>query len=502
MKYISKNKKAIQAGKNIINSTNTTYGRNNLIPFLALNISLYILSALCFMIYTTELNYVHAEGDEDLGSASTSMNASVTVGTACNFSSRLDSPHTSTVSNGINSTDIGTTTLNVTCNDTGGYAIYAIGYTNDEYSNTSLKSNISDDYNISTGTSTSGSTSNWSMKLNAVSGTTTAQIENNYDNYNTVPDDYTKVATLNTITDPNSSTTSSSVSTTYQTYISPTQPAGTYTGKVKYTLVHPSTATKPTFMQNTEAIKTNLVNTGDSMQAIDIRDGKTYYIAKLADGNIWMTQNLDLDINSARTYTPADTDIPANWTPSVSTRTITLWDSSNTTPASYDPGNLYWNGIIANDWSGTLDDMTVTSASATPGGCHYHIGNYYNWTAAIAMDDSSEYETNGYDVNQSICPAGWRLPTDYGDRSYGSMTYMQGLTSGPNGNIQESPVYLVYTGNWKGSSDSVGGSAMYWASKSRRDDVAYILGFSRNGTLFPGTWGGRSTGNPVRCVLR
>lgn len=31
-------------------------------------------------------------------------------------------------------------------------------------------------------------------------------------------------------------------------------------------------------------------------QLIDVRDGKSYFVAKLADGNCWMTQNLDLDI--------------------------------------------------------------------------------------------------------------------------------------------------------------------------------------------------------------
>ncbi|MEE0888226.1 MAG: hypothetical protein U0L97_03385, partial [Candidatus Saccharimonadaceae bacterium] len=137
---------------------------NSISPLLLFNISMYTLAAICFMIYnTTGLHYAHA--DEDLGSASSSIDASVTVGTACNFSSNVDNQHNATITNGVNSTDIGKTTLNVTCNDQGGYAVYAIGYTNDEYGNTSLKSSISDDYNISTGTSTSGNTSNWSMKL-------------------------------------------------------------------------------------------------------------------------------------------------------------------------------------------------------------------------------------------------------------------------------------------------------------------------------------------------
>ena len=483
-------------------SSGITNTHTRISPFWLLNISLYALAALCFMIYTTELHYAHAEGEEDLGSASVPINASVTVGTACNFSGSLDIPHTSTIMNGVNSTDIGKTTMNVTCNDQGGYAIYAIGYTNDEYGNNTLQSSVSDDYNISTSTSTSGNNSAWSMKLATVPGTTTATIENGYNNYNTVPDDYTKVASLSTITDPSTPNTGSSISTTYQTYVSPAQPAGTYSGKVRYTLVHPSNAPKPTFMQDTDAIKSQLTNIGDSMRVIDKRDNKSYWVARLADNNIWMTQDLDLDLDASKTYTPADTDVAANWTPSVSTSTGLDWDNSNTLPNSYDPGKLYWNGRLAENWSGTLDTMTVSSASETPGGEHYRIGNYYNWTAAIAMNDSSAYTADGQDTNQSICPNNWKLPADYGDKSFGQMVYAQGLTSGPNGNIQKTPAYFIYTGQWDGNSGSVGGLAMYWTSKAKRSDVAYILGFSINGSIFPGTWGGRKGGNPIRCVLR
>ena len=487
----------------------TCPSKNSINPLLLFNISMYTLAAICFMIYTTELNYAHAEGDEDLGSASSSLDASVTVGTACNFSSNVDNQHNATIANGINSTDIGKTTMNVTCNDQGGYAVYAIGYTNDEYGNTSLKSSISDDYNITTGTSTSGNTSNWSMKLSTVPGTTTATIENSYNNYHTVPDDYTKVATLNTITNPGSSTAGSSISTTYQAYISPTQPADTYSGKVKYTLVHPSTAPapeKPPTMQETAKIKAKLTNIGDTMQAVDSRDGKKYWITKLADGNIWMTQNLDLDIEAGRTYTSADTDlanstIGTSWTPSVSTSTTSSWTSSLTAPQSYNPGNLYWNGTI-DGTGGSLSDRTTTDPSATSGGTHYHVGNYYNWTAAVAMSDSSSYTTQYADVNQSICPAGWRLPTYNGDKSYLNLKNTQGFTAGTSGNIQNAPTYFVYGGYWFGSSYRVGSSGHYWSSVVVSSYGAYLLSFYAYGDLNPQSNNARSDGYSIRCVAR
>ena len=490
-------------------------------PLLLLNVSLYTLAAICFMIYTTELNYAHAD-DEDLGSASSSLDASVTVGTACNFSSNVDNQHNATITNGVNSTDIGKTTLNVTCNDQGGYAVYAIGYTNDEYGNTSLKSSISDNYNISTGTSTSGNTSNWSMKLSTVPGTTAATIENDYNAYHTVPDDYTKVATLNTITNPGSSTTGSSVSTTYQAYISPTQPAGTYTGKVKYTLVHPSTAPKPekpktindlTYMQDFATLsvedKTSVLNSMTEEQQYrlkDSRDQKDYYISKLKDNNIWMTQNLDLDIVAGKTYTSADTDlanstISTSWTPTVSTSTTSSWTSSYTALSSYDPGNLYWNGNVTTS-GGSLSDRTTTDPSATSGGTHYHVGNYYGWAAAVAMNSSSSYIIDYTDVNQSICPAGWRLPTYSGDKSYLSLKNAQGFTSGTSGNIQNTPTYFVYGGYRDGSSGYVGCGGGYWSSVVNSSNNSCQLYFSANGGLYPQSTGYRGDGYSLRCVAR
>ena len=389
-------------------SSTGEFKQSRISPFLLLNISMYTLAAICFMIYTTELNYAHAVGDDDLGSASSSLDASVTVGTACNFSSNVDNQHHATITNGVNSTDIGKTTLNVTCNDQGGYAVYAIGYTNDEYGNTSLKSSISDDYNISTGISTSGNTSNWSMKLATVPGTTTATIENNYNNYHTVPDDYTKVATLNTITDPNSSTTGSSVSTTYQTYISPTQPAGTYTGKVKYTLVHPGSAAKPiipdisklTYMQDFARLSSddllrlkNSMNPETTYTLRDQRDNQEYTIAKLKDNKIWMTQNLDLAGGTAL-YSETS-NVPEGYSESNNSPYYTLPNSST---SGFSSGSVDYTYNVPYS-------QTDRTSCAESHPCY----SYYSWLAVTALSGKNT-TSEDTDAPYSICPKGWRLP--------------------------------------------------------------------------------------------
>ena len=154
--------------------------------------------------------------------------------------------HTTTIQNNQYKTDIGSATIKATCNDTNGLAIYAIGYTNEEDGNNKMHSSTLDSSNdIVTGKYVSGTTTNsvWSMKLTPVSGTYAPTIRNdatyNYTNYELIPAEYTKVAYRTTATDIGTGAQGANFTTNYAVYASTSQPAGTYTGKVKFTLVHP-----------------------------------------------------------------------------------------------------------------------------------------------------------------------------------------------------------------------------------------------------------------------
>ena len=232
---------------------------------------------------------------------------------------------------------------------------------------------------------------------------------------------------------------------------------------------------------------------GTQYQLRDSRDNKYYYIAKFADGNVWMTQNLDLDLSTSTTLTPANTDIPANWTPSSTTYTNTTWNFTTTTPQSYNPGNRYWNG---NTHSGGGSSTSYISTSGTP---QYHLGNYYNWTAAVALNNSSSYTTSGTIVDQSICPAGWTLPRGgYGPSTY----YALGLQYSGN-TLWLSPIYFALSGTWSGSYDWVGYTGAYWATGPKSADRAFYVDFASDGSRNFGTGGyDRDMGLPIRCIAR
>ena len=169
----------------------------------------------------------------------------ITVPTSCSLSG-TNLLHTDNIQNGQYKSNIGSANIKATCNDTGGFAIYAIGYTNEEDGNNKMHSSaLGSTYDIVTGKYVSGTTTNsvWSMKLTPVSGTYAPTIRNdasyNYTNFEVIPSEYTKVAYNNSATDVGTGSTGSNFTTTYAVYASTTQPAGTYTGKVKFTLVHP-----------------------------------------------------------------------------------------------------------------------------------------------------------------------------------------------------------------------------------------------------------------------
>ena len=174
----------------------------------------------------------------------------ITIPVACTLNASGNTSHNTTIVNGTYENEIGTTTLNVTCNDGQGFAIYAVGYTGNEIGATNstklVGTSVSSNATIDTGTATTAGNpdvSNWAMKLNTTTSPTPTYpvtIDNSFNAYHIVPASYTKVAHRDSGTDVGTNAVGSTLTTTYAAYISKTQAADTYSGQVKYTLVHPA----------------------------------------------------------------------------------------------------------------------------------------------------------------------------------------------------------------------------------------------------------------------
>ncbi|MBO7718275.1 hypothetical protein J6S37_02155 [Candidatus Saccharibacteria bacterium] len=620
-----------------------SHNKNNfLLYLLTITLSVTILSGLI-------LAGSFVSADDTIVS-----NVAITVPASCTLSGTGMDSHTANINNGTYTTDIGTTTLKAYCNDSEGFAIYAIGYTGEEYGVTNLVG-TNTGTTITTGTATTAGNpdiSNWAMKLGTITSPTPTYpitIDNSFNNYHAVPSTYTKVAHRDSGTDTGTNAEGSTLTTTYAAYISKTQTADTYNGKVKYTMIHPvnadispfpieSPSGKICYYPNSTRIEGTMgcqdiiynsnnfllasnysragygfagwsdtydyatnpnahfygasemvfiengqysgVNSGLSLYAVwiesdgylqdwngcssltpvsydslnenlivslsnvtaltDRRDNDTYAVARLADGNCWMIENLRLDSTASQNtdgllaqgygtssvygnFSGLATAESSNFGSITANSLYYVYNQSGTAsvdigsiddPASrfprYSNLNTQNRALNPND-NACNDDMTT--------GCMYSYGNYYTWPAVIAStiyyDSPTAVDANGKTsetANTSICPSGWRLPygRNIGNGALsGGFAYLD-IAMGGNGDPTETG---EMTWNWRKFPNNYVDSGMisfsqlyryggfYHSSTTKDGTYSYVLLVDTGGG-YPGTaWGYKLDAATVRCVL-
>ena len=172
-----------------------------------------------------------------------SKEASVYVLPACSMTTTAITTHLYSLNVGSYQDELGKTKITAICNDAAGFSIYAIGFSGDTNGNTDMVN--PNGFTIATGTGTSETTSNWSMKLvKDLESYVPANlgIENGYQNYKVVPGNYTRVVSYSASTTPDAG---AAVISSYAVNISNIQASGSYSGKVKYTMVHPANEAAP-----------------------------------------------------------------------------------------------------------------------------------------------------------------------------------------------------------------------------------------------------------------
>ena len=290
-----------------------------------------------------------------------------------------------------------------------------------------------------------------------------------------------------------------------------------------------------TYMQDitTSACANSIEN--ETKRLIDKKDNKKYWVAKLADGNCWMTQNLALDLSTTVALTSADSDVASNWTPQVSTgdneATVTEWGYDWSSQKSYNPGEyVYTTPTTPNNCSGTItslfqckekgwnnvmgwqasDDSTfaiVVDVINHTYNAHYLAGNYYTYAAATAGTAPGGSGT----ASSSICPKGWQLPSSNSttvNKSFGYLLTQYKVQNNVIGSMSEYdvrtiPLYLLYGGVIisNGVLSSVGDGSRYWSSTSDGNSKAYFL-YLASTTVNPSISYDRYVGSSVRCVAK
>ncbi|MBR5027003.1 InlB B-repeat-containing protein [Candidatus Saccharibacteria bacterium] len=274
----------------------------------------------------------------------------------------------------------------------------------------------------------------------------------------------------------------------------------------------------------------------------DVRDGKQYWVTKEYDGNLWMTQNLDFEVSYNQILDPSTSDVLTRKTISPDS-TYYFYDDVDGF-YSRSEGNYFYNDQLQLYYSGDNIYTNVpnsTTLSALPGQRlenHFKLGTFYSWNAATAESGANVTEDGGV-AEESICPKGWSLPTNNGEKeiedgSYDNMVLKflevsSGVSSNYSGGLEltqaeayyrvsnaaitASPLFIHYTGEMINNDSSrpvnADSVAAYWSSRLKHrggsnDTYAYQLRMTDmvRGNYTPSEDNAAKTnyGAKVRCV--
>ena len=298
---------------------------------------------------------------------------------------------------------------------------------------------------------------------------TSSAMANNQWGYSVNNTDFSKIPTLNNqaiVMNVNHrpSAAEKTATITIGTKVDSSIMAGSYTKNVIFSAIAHESAIA---MQNFDG---STLPTGKSLLVEDLRDGEKYTIKKLLDGNVWMTQNLrisDITIDSTK---------------------------SDMTSGSY---------VIPASISGSLDNY-FNADDTDYVFVKNNVGYYAFYTASVGTGGTS-MSTRGDNIQSSICPKGWKIPSgSSSDSDYALLANTYGKSPVRLANEAGLP-YTGYTYNTYQSDyvSGYGSSARYWTSTISSSDSAYIMRYdSGDETTSLYFSSGKKSGYPVLCVLR
>lgn len=274
------------------------------------------------------------------------------------------------------------------------------------------------------------------------------------------------------------------------------------TGKTKHNGYYIMQDMNSTICNNVELLDSEL-------QVIDIRDDKVYWIAKLRDGHCWMTQNLDFNITTNTTLNSETTDlnvynISGYYDGYSKVGDIIYWEPINNATTI----NFTTDTVPITNWQNSnILPYSARRTNAIHTG-HASIGNHYNWTIAIASNNSNTFTSDtlnnpSQNPQNSICSKGWRLPTisNQSETIINSNNEFSRLISLYNNGWTIFPLWFITTGYIANGSLFETNSGRYWSSTNR--DINSSYGPFFNSSRFePNTYGNRAYGRSIRCLAR
>ncbi len=276
------------------------------------------------------------------------------------------------------------------------------------------------------------------------------------------------------------------------------------TGELKFYAVWIPENTTYT-MQTFDATACSALNSNEVISLKDTRDNNLYTVAKLADNNCWMIENLRLD-PAGIAFTATNTNSP---TSDFITEAVNPNTSSNNTLCKTD--NSACDDSIKYNANAINRNLVERYDGNNNYNSWYSYGIMYNWYSATAGNGTYSFTTNsGISsngvVSGDICPANWRLPTGGSSSSSDINTLNRAVNNGSTSSdagLVKFPVNLIYSGDY--NYNTAGGRstfARYWTATSAGTDKAYRFGLTQGGNPTPaGSWN-KWDAFAVRCLVK
>ena len=265
---------------------------------------------------------------------------------------------------------------------------------------------------------------------------------------------------------------------------------------------------------------------------VDTRDNQKYLVAKLADGECWMTQNLNLVMSTTKTLTKDDSDFQTidSYTPDRNTETSLPTSGSpygdfatvSDIQLSWHPRNKYY---VSNENYPSIG--VVGSAAPTSDSDEYlwqKAGIFYS---GLVLSAGTYHYNGGSGVHYSdtICPKGWTLPegkarggaeSDPREKSFDKLysTYVPSRDYMEIANFNQTSIFrLVYPGYLR-TFTSAGLNYETWATyfasnyiadyngQSNRNSITKAFYSTRDSAINSYIAGHAAYGLSARCIAR
>lgn len=235
------------------------------------------------------------------------------------------------------------------------------------------------------------------------------------------------------------------------------------------------------------------MSVGDITALTDFRDGETYAVSKLADGNCWTVENFRLNPPTAL-LSKANTNSPT-------TDFLEKAAVSDTTTMMCSTDTAACDNTVSYNANSLDRSLTASWKGDSPNTTWYSFGVYYNWFTATAGNGT--YSVASGSVDGDMCPAGWELPTGGSGGDYAAInTAINNGATNTDVGLRKYPSNFIWAGDFNATSTTGRGTqARMWTATAFNVAKAYRMGYSSTAVTPANNWG-KWDGFNVRCIVK